>query len=177
MSALLKPWTVDEFLDWEREQDLRWEFDGIQPLAMTGASLGHARTVARLAFALRLRLQHCEVFTETVKVRVAVDRIRYPDVIVVCGQHGDQEDVAVPTVVFEVLSPSTEPTDRRVKVLEYGGVPAIQAYALLEVERPALIVHRRSTGWVPEPLEGRHATLRLPEIDIEVPLAEVYPAA
>lgn len=49
---LLKPLTINEFLAWERVQDLRDEFDGIQPVAVTGGTFAHARTITRLTNAL-----------------------------------------------------------------------------------------------------------------------------
>ncbi len=52
MSASLKPLTLGEFLDWERSQELRYEFDGIQPVAMTGGSRLHSRIGTRVVTAL-----------------------------------------------------------------------------------------------------------------------------
>src|SRR5690349_562147 len=107
MSASLKPLTVDEFLAWERAQPNRYEFDGIQPVAMTGGSFVHARTIARLIAALETRLRPpCEVIGPELKVLTA-DRVRYPDASVVCSSPEDDGDTIEPTIVFAVLSPST----------------------------------------------------------------------
>lgn len=51
MSASLKPLYVEEFLAWERAQPERYEFDGIQPVAMTGGGQ-HVRIITRLIVAL-----------------------------------------------------------------------------------------------------------------------------
>lgn len=178
MSASVRPWDVDAFLAWERQQELRWEFDGVQPVAMTDALVGHARRVAALARALDRRVPSgCEVFTETLKVRTLADRIRYPDVLVTCGPLADDDDAVSPVLVFEVLSPSTEPTDRRVKVLEYQAVPSILAYVILDPERPVATLRRRADGWVPHGVEGRDAVLTVPGLETPLPLAEIYPAA
>jgi Uma2 family endonuclease len=56
MSASLKPLTVDEFLAWERAQPLRYEFDGIQPIAMTGGTTQHSRIQSRVVIALGTRV-------------------------------------------------------------------------------------------------------------------------
>ena len=77
-------------------------------------------------------------------------------------------------MVFEVLSPSTALTDRRVKAAEYASVPGIQAYVMLETERPEIIVRRRGAEWAEETVAGLHAVLNLPEIDVDIPLGAIY---
>ena len=125
MSAALKPLTLDEFLAWERSQPARYEFDGVQPVAMTGENVAHARTVTRLITAVGTRVRPpCEAFGPRLKM-LTPGRVRYPDASVVCGATDDTADIVEPTVVFEILSPSTSLTDRRVKVLEYAGVLGI----------------------------------------------------
>jgi Uma2 family endonuclease len=174
MSAFIKPLTVDEFLAWERLQPARYEFDGVQPVAMTGSSLAHVRTITRLTIAVGTRVRPpCEAFGPELKV-LTPGRVRYPDASVVCGATDETGDIVEPTVVFEVLSPSTTLTDRRVKALEYAGVPGILVYVILDAEKPEVTVRRRSTDWEAETIEGMQATLQLPEIGISVPLAAIY---
>src|SRR5687767_10647 len=110
---LARPMTVAEFLDWERAQPERYEFDGVQPVprGMVGGTRAHARVSARLLVALGARLRPpCEAFGPDLKV-VAAGSVRYPDAMVECGSGaspGDAAgDVAAPAVVFEVLSRST----------------------------------------------------------------------
>jgi len=135
MSVSLKPLTVDEFLAWERAQPARYEFDGIQPVAMTGGSRLHARMIARLTLALGNRLRApCEVFSSELKV-ITNGRVRYPGVSVVCSADGD-DDTIEPAIVFEVLSPSTALTGRRVKAAEYAAVPGILAHVMPETTAP-----------------------------------------
>lgn len=176
MSASLKPLTVEEFLVWERAQEPRYEFDGIQPVAMTGGSRAHNRVTTRLTGALvRLVKPPCEPCGPDLKV-LTPGRVRYPDASVVCtkADGDDDADTVAPTIVFEVLSPSTALTDRRVKAVEYAGVSTIQAYVMLEIDRPELTVRRRSTGWEAETIEGLDAELALPEIEVTIPLAAIY---
>jgi Uma2 family endonuclease len=176
MSASLKPLTVEEFLAWERSQEPRHEFDGIQPVATTGGSRGHNRVTTRLTVALgNLVKPPCEPCGPDLKV-LTPGRVRYPDASVVCtkGDEDDDADIVAPTVVFEVLSPSTALTDRRVKAVEYAGVPTILVYVILETNRPEITVRRRSTGWEAETIEGLDARLQLPEIEVTIPLAVIY---
>jgi Uma2 family endonuclease len=174
MSASLKPLTVDEFLAWERSQPLRYEFDGIQPVAMTGGSVSHVRVITRLIASLVNRvLPPCEAFGPELKV-LTPGRIRYPDASVVCGDPVNDGDIIEPTIVFEVLSPSTALTDRRVKALEYASVPGIMVYVILETERAEVTIRRRASGWEAETAAGLDADLALPEIGVTIPLSEIH---
>jgi Uma2 family endonuclease len=76
--------------------------------------------------------------------------------------------------MFEVLSPSTALTDRRVKAMEYAAVPSNLAYVMLETDRPEVTVRRRSTAWEAETIAGIEADLDLPEVGVTVPLAVIY---
>ena len=174
MSAALNPITLEEFLAWERAQPERYEFDGIQPVAMTGGSFRHARVGTRMVVALANRVQPpCEAFGPELKV-ITVGRVRYPDASVVCGGSDEDADTMAPTIVVEVASPSTALSDRRVKPGEYATIPSLLVYCLLEQERPLITVRRRSGNWDAETMEGRDSVLELPEIGVSVPLSEIY---
>ena len=174
MSVSLKPLTVEEFLEWERAQPFRYEFDGIQPVAMTGGRFEHARTITRLTTALGTRLRPpCEAIGSELKV-LTPGRVRYPDASVVCLVPETDGDVVEPTIVFEVLSPSSVLTDRRVKVAEYAAVPGILVYAILETEAPRVSIRRRSAGWEEDAVEGLDAELPLPEVGVSIPLSAIY---
>ena len=168
--------TVAGFLDWEERQELRWEFDGFQPIAMTGGTAAHEMIGGNLRFALQGRLGsgRCRVYGPTLKIEVA-GRIRYPDAFVVCSPVTPQSTVATePAVVFEVLSDSTSRTDRITKLREYGATPSIQRYVILEQAAIAAMVFvRKGADLVAEVLTAAD-TLRMPEIGIDIPMAEFY---
>jgi Uma2 family endonuclease len=174
MSASLNPLTLDEFLDWERSQQERYEFDGIQPVAMTGGSRPHSRVGTRLVVAFANRVTPpCEVFGPDLKV-ITTGRVRYPDVSVVCAASDDGSDIIEPTVVCEVVSASTALTDRRVKAIEYEAVPSILAYLVLEQDRPQVTIRRRSAAWAAEVVTGIGETLNLPDIGASIPMSTIY---
>jgi Uma2 family endonuclease len=82
--------------------------------------------------------------------------------------------VTDPIVVFEVLSDSTSRTDRISKLRKYGATPSIQRYVILEQDAIAATVFvRKGADLVAEALTSDD-TLRMPEIDAEVPMAEFY---
>jgi Uma2 family endonuclease len=170
---LRRPMTLDEFLAWEARQDLRYEFDGVGPLAMVGGTAEHHDIAQNLTEALRRRLRGgpCRAFQQTMKVRVA-ERVRYPDVVVTCVPVPRGATVIdQPVVVCEVASEGTARTDRVAKFAEYRDTPSIEHYVILEQAAPVALVFSRADDW-----RARNATeaLVLPSLGVEVPLAEVY---
>lgn len=175
--ALRQSMTLAEFLAWEERQPLRYEFDGRGPVAMTGGTFGHAAIQRNLSFALtaRLRGKPCQFYGSDLKFQVAEGRIRYPDGMVICSQSDRTATVAHdPVIVFEAPSPSTTGADRLVKAGEYQATPSVQRYVMLEQDRIWATVHVRSGDtWMVEILPAG-STLGLPEIGIELPLADLY---
>jgi Uma2 family endonuclease len=174
--AIRKPMTLEEFLAWEEGQELRWEFDGFAPVAMTGGTVEQGLIQANLIRALGNRLHGgpCRVLGSHVKI-AASGSIRYPDALAVYSATTRGATVITdPVVVFEVLSPSTASVDRIVKNQEYRDTPSIRRYVMLEQDRPGAIIFGRSgDDWVGHVLAG-DASMALPEIGIELPLAELY---
>jgi Uma2 family endonuclease len=174
--ALRQPMTLAEFLAWEERQELPWEFDGFQPVAMTGGTSAHEAIGGNIQFALRSRLGNgpCRVRGPALKIEVA-GRIRYPDAFVVYTPVPPRSTVVRdPVVVFEVLSASTAHTDRFEKLREYGATLSIQRYVIFEQDRVEATVYvRKGTDLIVETLTTDD-TLRMPEIDTEVPMTEFY---
>jgi Uma2 family endonuclease len=94
---------------------LRYEFDGVGPVAVTGGTRAHADIQANLTTALRTRLRGkpCRFYGSDLKIRTAEGHIRYPDGFVTCTA-GENASTLVsdPVVIFAVLSPSTAAADR-----------------------------------------------------------------
>ena len=175
--ALRKPMTLAEFLEWEEGQPLRYEFDGVGPVAMTGGTYGHSTIQRNLAFALtgRLRGKPCQFQGSDLKIQVGDGHIRYPDGMVVCSPIDRTATVVhEPVVVFEVLSPSTAAKDRIVKAREYQATPSIRRYVMLEQDSVGATVYARSgETWTHEILVA-DSILALPEIGVSLPLVEFY---
>jgi Uma2 family endonuclease len=174
--ALRKPMSLEAFLAWEERQELRYEFDGFEPVAMTGGTSEHSAIQRNLITALtvRLRGKPCQPHGSELKIAVA-GSIRYPDAFVVCSPVPRGTTViSDPVVIFEVLSPSTSTTDRIVKNQEYRDTPSIQRYIMLEQDRQAATVFARAgDDWVGHVVSGE-VVLVMPEIGVELPLAELY---
>ena len=175
--ALRRPMTLDEFLAWERRQELRYEFDGFQPIAMTGGTVEHSVIAFNIVRVLsdRLRGTPCRAFRGDLKI-IVEGHVRYPDALVTCSPVPRGTDIIPePVVVFEVLSPSTARTDRVAKNAEYRATPSIQHYVMLEQGAAAATVFSRSgEDWVGRLVTDADALLSLPGIGVDLPLADIY---
>jgi Uma2 family endonuclease len=105
-----------------------------------------------------------------------VEHIRYPDAMILRSpRDSGRSVVSDPVIVFEILSESTANIDLIEKNAEYRATPAIQRYVILEQTHAAAIVFsRKGDDWVTEIVAGEQAVLSLPEVGLEVPLAELY---
>ncbi len=174
--ALRKPMSLAEFLAWEERQELRFEFDGFQPEAMTGGTFAHDQITFNLRKALDSRLsgKPCRPAGPNVKI-LTPGKARYPDGLVTCSPIGPNATVIDnPVVVFEVVSEDTARTDRIEKLREYQAVESIRRHVILEQKTiAATVFERRGETWTAFAITEED-TLHMPEIGIEVPLAELY---
>ncbi len=175
-AALRKPMTLERFLAWEERQELRYEFDGFAPIAMTGGTRAHAGIQRNLAISVGRRLlgTPCRFYGPELKIETD-GKIRYPDGFVVCTPGPARSTIVRdPVVIFEILSDSTAGTDRIVKNREYRSIPSVRRYVMLEQDRVAATVFERvGDDWVGHILT-EDAILRMPEIGLDVALAEFY---
>lgn len=173
----LKPMTLAEFLAWEERQDSRYEFDGFQPVAMTGGTYRHDRIIFALHRALDRALhgKPCRPSGPNMKIFTAGERARYPDALVTCAPVDPKATVAPdPVVVFEVVSAGSARDDRITKLREYQATPSIQRYVILEQDSvAATVIERRGDAWAVRALTEEDALL-MPEIGVEIPVAEFY---
>jgi Uma2 family endonuclease len=122
----------------------------------------------------------CEAFSSNVRVRIpSTNRERYPDVRVVCGPvvttPDDPDAITNPTILIEVLSPSTEAADRGAKLDEYRQLATLRAYLLADPDRPHVEVWTRASGDTPwrEALV-RTGTITLDALGATLVLSEIY---
>jgi Uma2 family endonuclease len=172
-------YTLDEYLAWENQQPERHEFHRGVVFAMVGGRRSHGRVVANLVRQLGNRLAGtpCQVFAESMKVQVAADTVLYPDVFVTC----DKADLATemifraPTLVVEVLSPSTNAYDRSLKFALYRQLASLREYVLIDPDDRRVEAFRRNAAgqWVYDDM-SQGAELRLDSVDAAVSLAEVF---
>jgi len=150
--------TYAEYLAAERKSDVKLEYLRGEVWAMAGGAIEHGRLVLNVGAELRRALagKRCVAFGSEVKIRVVeTDRSTYPDASVVCGKQeiavDDEHAITNPTVLVEVLSDSTEASDRGEKFAHYRRLASFQEYVLVSQTSPRIEVFRRDGAtWVAE---------------------------
>jgi Uma2 family endonuclease len=165
------------FLVWENSQPDRHEFVRGEVYAMVGARRVHGRLVMNLGRLIGNALvgSPCEVYAETMKVLVGVD-VLYPDVFVTCDADDKVTELvfAAPTLIIEVLSPSTHAYDRGLKFALYRRLPSLKEYLLVDPDTRRVEAFRLSdAGWVLHDMSDAD-TLHLGSLGIDLPMSEVF---
>ncbi|MFG3817436.1 Uma2 family endonuclease [Limnothrix redekei] len=140
--------TAEEYLAWEATQTERHEFWDGEPIAISGSPRSHNRIAGNIFAALSAALadRPCEVYISDIKVQAAPGRkYFYPDLVVTCDDRDqDERFVQFPSLIVEVLSPSTESFDRGAKFAAYRRLDTLQTYILVQVDRPDIEVFQRN---------------------------------
>jgi Uma2 family endonuclease len=172
---------VEEYLATEPFSEVKREYLGGIVYAMAGASEAHNIIAMNLYVALgtRLRGKPCQPFGSDMKLKLRSSGdtyLYYPDAMIACDPtdsgHGWRER---PAVLFEIISDDTRHTDEREKRFAYRQLASLQAYVRIEQTRPeAVLESRAEDGWKAERLIGLDAVLKLPAVQIDLPLSELY---
>ena len=172
--------SVQEYLTWEPQQDIRYEYVNGKIFAMTGGTIPHNDIALNLYTALRphLRAKGCRVNVSDVKVQVTPQSpYYYPDLIVSC----DPQDlkahkfIQYPRIIVEVLSPGTSARDRGEKLSDYLKMPTLQEYIMIDSEKISVERYSRGEGrmWLYYPyIAGDIITLS--SIEFECPIELLY---
>jgi Uma2 family endonuclease len=173
--------SVEEYLAGELASDVRHEYVGGCVYAMAGAKNVHNAVVTTLQGLLfaALRGNRCQPFNSDTKVRIRMPtqtRFYYPDVMVVCDANSPEDSFQdQPVLIAEVISESTRRTDEGEKLDAYMSVASLNTYLVVETDQPRIVVHRRTPrGFEAELYEGLDAVIPITDLEIDLPLAEVY---
>jgi Uma2 family endonuclease len=175
--------TPEQYLELERAVPEKHEYIDGDMVAMSGGSPAHSSIAANLIRKLPLNIgdRRCRIFTSDLRVSVYWSRlITYPDVTVVCGkpEYTDEkrDTVANPTLLIEVLSPSTEAHDRGKKANLYRFIPSLLEFLLIN-QCPVEIDHYRRLPdgtWQIVALREMSDSVQLDSLGCSFPVAEVY---
>jgi len=175
-------YTPEEYLDLERTAEYKSEYLAGEIIAMSGATEDHNVIALNISALLRntFRGRPCRAYMSDMRVRVTANGLyTYPDIVAVCGlrEFADtrRDTLLNPTVIFEVLSPSTEGYDRGKKFAHYGRLSSLTDYVLVAQEE-VQVEHftRQGNGWFVTALSALDQTLHLAAIESDLPLAAIY---
>lgn len=178
MSALEKL-SPQAYLEAERRATLKHEFCNGEVFAMTGASPAHNLVVMNIGAALhgQLKRRPCRVYPSDLRVQVA-DGYVYPDLTVVCGtpEFADGDNLCNPTLICEVLSPTTQDYDLGGKFARYRQLQSLREYLVVAQDRISVMRFSRQDRhqWLLTEITDAQGTLDLPAIGCQLAIADVY---
>lgn len=176
--------SLEDYLRLERGAEFRHEYFRGEVRAMAGAGYAHNVICANLTGELygQLRGKGCAVLGSDQRLQImSGSAFVYPDLTVVCGKpefNADQKPDTLlnPTLLVEVLSPTTSLYDRSDKFMLYRQVPSLRQYLTLDSANVHAELHTRDelSRWVLTETRDLATVLDLSSIGCQVPLAEVY---
>ncbi|MBE9145239.1 Uma2 family endonuclease [Planktothrix mougeotii] len=178
MRSPLPLFTVEDYLNAEAKNPTRHEYVGGYVFAMAGASEEHNIIVGNILALLRphLRGTSCRVFVSDMKVKVQDDIFYYPDLLVTCNpQDNHRYFKTQPNLIIEVLSETTETTDRREKLMNYQTLDSLKEYVLVSQAQMQVEVYRQDDqgNWTIQIL-GQKDDLTLESVGLTLTMAQIY---
>jgi Uma2 family endonuclease len=180
MQQAQRHYTIDEYFAVEAMSPVRNEYFDGEILAMAGGSPNHNRISRNVLLALepKLRDGRCESFGCHTRILTASGLYTYPDAVVICGPiilSGDRESITNPTVLVEVLSPSTRAYDRGEKFELYRSILTFRDYLLIE-QNAVDVEHRWHAGdqWSSVRKTALDDVIQLNSIEVDLKVADLY---
>ena len=171
--------TPDDYLAAEEISPLRHEYRDGEVFAMTGGTRNHHTITLNLGTALKnhLRGSGCRTFVEGMKLRVQESNsFYYPDVVVTCDDRdrpNNEQYINHPSLIIEVLSPSTARFDRTEKFADYRTIPSLSEYVLVSTDHQQLEQFQRDDRGQWHKLEFDDS-LQLASVDCAIAIDEIY---
>ena len=171
--------SIKDYLEGEKISQIRHEYIDGEVYAMAGTSKRHNEIIANINDGIRRHLRggNCRSFFVDIKVQVQkLNRFYYPDLIVVCGEDNESEYYTKkPTLIIEVLSPSTSLTDRREKMFAYQEIEPLQEYIMIEQDRIYAEIYRRRDDGLWSWIEfDETEEIEFASIDFRMLMTEIY---
>ena len=175
--------SAEEYLDLERKASEKHEFMNGEIIKMNGVSLKHGIITGNLIgeIGLFLKGKNAEVFSGNLRLYIPVaNSFVYPDLTIVCGKpellDGHFDNLLNPTVIIEVLSPSTESYDRGNKFFTYQQIPSFKEYILVDTSACILqtIVKKDDGLWQFATITNSANTLTIHSIGQTILVSDIY---
>jgi Uma2 family endonuclease len=172
-----------EYLALERKAPYKSEYYEGDVFGFAGASESHNLIVVNVLtlFNLQLKGKPCKVYPSDMRVKVSETGLyTYPDVTVVCGQANLEDEyldtLLNPTLIVEVLSPSTEKDDRIVKFAHFRRMPSVKEYILIAQDSVRLeqYVRQNDGRWILSEYSDLEFTVKMEAVECKLPMKDVY---
>lgn len=186
----LKHLSVEEYYRLDESSDSRFDYYNGEVFENSGGTSRHSAIGADLLIALgnQLKGKPCQPFTADQRIRAKTSSYRFhPDLSIICGGIEYEDDASSnrhtatnPTVLFEILSPSTEGSTRGNKWLNAQFIESLRVFVLLSQDEPIVEIYERrddSDEWIYRTVRGLDATLNIGTIEVAISMREIYERA
>jgi Uma2 family endonuclease len=172
-----------EYLEMERASDEKHEYFDGQVYAMSGASLRHNRISMNLAktFGIFLEEKGCEMLASDMRVTSpSTNSYMYPDAVIVCGDIKMEDDkfdtMTNPSIIFEILSPSTRSIDKGRKFFYYQEIPSLKEYIMIDSLKAFVQIARRTeqNTWKFDEVYVGDGSVFIQTINYHLSLSDIY---
>jgi Uma2 family endonuclease len=175
-------YTLLEYLNLEPTLEGKFEFWNGEMVAMAGGTINHSRLIAKINQLLGNALSGsgCENLIDLKVFIESFNRGVFPDAMVICEEpemYEERSDIIVnPSLVIEVLSPSTESYDRGEKFLRYRSLPSFKEYVLISSDKHLVesFYKESSSLWQMRTAIGLEAEIELFSINKKITLKDIY---
>jgi Uma2 family endonuclease len=182
--AVRKYYSEEDFLTLERMSKTKNEYYRGEIFAMSGASFQHNQIASALIGEIVQHLKggKCNIFGSDLRVHTQFQSFyTYPDAVVICGEPSfvDKEfdTIVNPSILFEILSPSTEEYDRTIKFDFYKNIPSLQQYVMIDSQKMLIEVFTRQPDnktWLAEKFTGPEEAWQLSSINYKGIVKQLY---
>lgn len=181
MQSPLNFLTTEEYFNLEQHSQIRHEYLAGQVYAMVGASEAHNLIVTNIIALIRphIRGTSCKAFVSDMKVKIKTqnaDIFYYPDLLVTCDPQDNKRYFKTkPSLIIEVLSRSTETTDRREKRINYQSIESLEEYVLISQNQIKVEMYRKDDdgNWSMKTL-GENDTVSFSSVGLTLTMADIY---
>jgi Uma2 family endonuclease len=174
--------SFEEFLEFEKHSEIRYEFHNGEVFAMAGTTIVHNLLVGRMRDLIREKFAPpgCYTLMESVKLQAIKDYYYpYPDVMLTCNEVDKQERYIIknPMLIVEVLSKSTADSDKSFKWQRYKKISSLQHYILVSQYEVLIEVFSRANQpetWLYRSFDNLTDNIRLEDMDFTLSIGAVY---
>lgn len=172
-----------EFINWERNAQTKHEYVDGRIIDMAGASIPHNKLLSNIIMNVGpvLKGKTCNIYPSDLRVySVSKESYFYPDATIICGEleFSDEakDTVTNPTVVFEILSPSTKDYDLGTKLYHYMQIKSMEQYIIIDSTN--LFVHswvrQKDGAWRFQESNEQTDQILIEPIDSMLHLEDIY---
>lgn len=175
--------TEQEYLELEKKSSVKHEYYRGEIFAMSGAGVNHNYIFSNLFIGIGVRLKgkSCRPMGSDMRLNIPENTLyTYPDIAIYCGDFfnndKDKDNARNPTVIIEILSPSTRAYDKDQKFSLYRDIPALKEYILIDSEKINIEIFRINDKkkWELEEYKSINDILGIKSVELSIPLAEIY---